>query len=235
MNDKTKQELIPQDDMQMIPVNTADNLLAMAIEKGTDIDQLEKLMDLKERYDANIARKAFYFAMSAFQANLPTISKRKDGHKCKYAPLGDIAEQIRKPLQDAGLSYRFEMDHGEAITIICIVTHTDGHSERTTMIAPPDESGSLQGIQARASTVTYLQRYTLIGALGLTTADEDMDGRLPKEFITDEQLADLNSLISEVDANKQNFLKFLKVDKLEELPRSDYEGAVNRLQDKGKS
>ena len=45
-----------------------------------------------------------------------------------------------------------------------------------------DKSGSKNVIQAVGSAVTYGQRYTLIGALGITTADEDIDGRLPDEF-----------------------------------------------------
>ena len=223
------------EDTQIAAINSPDSLLEIAVQKGTDLAQLEKLMDLKERYDAGIAKKFFYSSMAMFQANCPSIIKKKVGHNYKYAPLGDIAEQIRKPLQEAGLSYRFEMEHGEIITVTCIVTHIDGHNEKATMSAPPDESGSLAGIQSRASTVTYLQRYTLISALGLTTADEDMDGRLPQETITDEQEADLNSLIDEVDANKSQFLKMLKVEKLSDLPTTRYEGAIKRLQDKAKS
>ena len=40
-----------------------------------------------------------------------------------------------------------------------------------------DTSGAKNDIQQKGSTQTYLQRYTLIGALGLTTADEDNDGK----------------------------------------------------------
>ena len=45
------------------------------------------------------------------------------------------------------------------------------------MSAPADSSGSKNPVQQIGSTMTYLQRYTLIGALGLTTADKDDDGR----------------------------------------------------------
>lgn len=44
------------------------------------------------------------------------------------------------------------------------------------MRAPSDLSGNKNAIQAIGSTTTYLMRYTLIAAFGLTTADEDNDG-----------------------------------------------------------
>jgi len=45
------------------------------------------------------------------------------------------------------------------------------------MSAKKDSSGNKNEIQARGSAITYLQRYTLIAALGISTADEDNDGQ----------------------------------------------------------
>ena len=156
-------------------------LMQVAIESNADLDKLEKLMELQERYDAGIAKKEFYSALAGFQRNCPDIKKLKQGHNYQYAPLGDIMAQIREPLYDYGLSIRFEQDHSNGITVTCVVTHRGGHSEKTTMTGGADTSGSKNGIQAIGSTVTYLQRYTLIGALGITTADADIDARLPQD------------------------------------------------------
>ena len=169
------------------------------------------------------------------QDKMPALKKSKQGHNYKYTPLPDIAEQIRQPLLKCGLTYRFEMDHGEAIKVCCVVTHLDGHSEKTEMSAHPDKSGSKNDVQAVGSTVSYLQRYTLIAALGITTADEDMDGRLQAgDTITNEELANLESLIGEVDANRESFLKFLKVESLSDLPSARYAKAVAALERKRK-
>lgn len=69
------------------------------------------------------------------------------------------------------------------IEVTCIVTHKDGHSERTSMIGPEDHSGSKNKIQAIGSSASYLERYALKGAFGLTTTDSDPDGhkKKPKE------------------------------------------------------
>lgn len=219
----------------IVPSQDPNNLIALAVEQGADPEQLGKLLDLQERWQAGEAKKSYFNALSQFQSIVPALKRTKQGHNYKYTPLPDIAEQIRKPLLDCGLTYRFEMDHSEFIKVACIVTHVDGHSERTEMSAGADTSGSKNDVQAVGSTVSYLQRYTLIGALGITTADEDMDGRLSKgETIDNEQLANLESLIGEVNANRPQFLKYLKVKELEELPVSRYAQAVSALEKKRK-
>jgi hypothetical protein len=123
--------------------------------------------------------------LSDFQIECPDLRKTKEvsfgDTKYFYAPLSDIDRQIKKTLKDHGLTKRWEIDDkGEQIRVICIITHVDGHCEKTEMCANPDTSGKKNPIQARASAIAYMQRYTLIGALGITTADTDMDGRLPE-------------------------------------------------------
>jgi hypothetical protein len=62
-----------------------------------------------------------------------------------------------------------------------------------------------------------------------------MDGRLQAgDTITNEELANLESLIGEVDANRESFLKFLKVESLSDLPSARYAKAVAALERKRK-
>lgn len=157
------------------------SLMQVAVESNADIDKLEKLMALQERWEAGNAKKSFYSALAEFQRSCPDIKKLKKGHNYMYAPLGDIVAQIKGLLADCGLSVRFEQDHSNGITVTCVVSHKEGHSERTTMTGGADTSGSKNSIQAVGSTVTYLQRYTMTGALGITTADADIDARLPQD------------------------------------------------------
>lgn len=163
-----------------------DQLLALAVSNNVDIDKLEKLMELQERWQAGLARKAFFSALSEFQYKVPEIMKRKEVRFNKndpnpqyaYAPLADIVRQIKESVRNHGLTYRWEIkDDADKIQVTCLVTHIDGHTEVTTMTATPDDSGSKNKIQARGSSIEYMKRYTLIGALGLSTADTDIDGR----------------------------------------------------------
>lgn len=168
---------------------TPDHLLTLAITNNLDIDKLEKLLLMKERWDAAQAKKAFLTALTNFQEQCPDLRKSKrvefDTRTGKteynYAPLGDIDRQIKKLLKDNGLSKRWEIEDKEnKIRVTCIVSHVDGHSERTEMEADADMSGAKNAIQGKGSAIEYMKRYTLQGALGITTADQDIDGRMPE-------------------------------------------------------
>lgn len=102
------------------------------------------------------------------------------------------------------------------------------------MGGPPDAGGAKNAIQARSSTVSYLERYTLKAITGLSEGGDDTDGRPKKETISQEQVANLEALGEEVKANMAQFLKFLKVEKLEDLPASKYDNAVKALEGKRK-
>lgn len=203
-------ELVQKTELAESNIATPSTLLELAISKGAEVDQLEKLMALQERYDAKQAKSAFLRAMTEFQASVPRITKTKEGHNYKYTPLADIAEQIKETLQLCGLSFRFEQNHESGIQVTCVVSHIDGHSERTTMKADADGSGSKNAVQAVGSTVSYLQRYTLIGALGLTTADEDIDARLPYERITKQQVEAIQNTLADLEPELNGFTNSFK-------------------------
>jgi hypothetical protein len=161
------------------------SLISQGIEKGIDVDQLDKLLALKERYDKEEARKAFFAARAKFQSLCPPITKDKTvefgNTKYAHATLSHIAETIKASLSECGLTYRWEIDEeggprDPIILMTFILTHFDGHGESTTLSALMDDSGSKNQIQQKGSTVTYLQRYTMIAGLGLSTALEDDDG-----------------------------------------------------------
>lgn len=162
-----------------------DKLLEIAISKDVDIDKLEKLMQLQERWQAGLAKKAFISSMSSFQNDCPVILKTKQGYdnRYQYAPLDDIISTIKKTLFDNGLTYRWEQaEKDNKIMVTCIVTHIDGHSEQTTLESVADTSGSKNAIQAKGSTVQYLRRYTLESVLGIATSSIDNDGASSKKI-----------------------------------------------------
>lgn len=185
------------------------NLISLAIEKGADIEQLEKLLSLKERWDASQAKKSFLASISKFQSEVPTLEKKKQvafgTTKYKYAELGEIDESIKGILAANGLSKRWEIkDENDKLVCTCIISHVDGHSEKTSMSSLKDSSGGKNEIQSRASAVTYLQRYTLIGALGLTTASEDNDavGTPDVKPVTNTVQEDTREWLSEAKFNE---------------------------------
>lgn len=228
--------LIKQENNQVVPSQPDPMMMVQtAIEKGMDVEALTRLMDLQERWEANTAKKEYFQAFNHFQSILPTIKKTKEGYGYKYAPLGDIAEQIKPMLKECDLSYRFEQDHSDGIKVTCIVNHVSGHSERTTMRGQPDHSGKKNEVQAISSTVTYLQRYTLTSALGITTADEDIDGRLATQngnFLSGEQVSEIESLLVESGANRERFMQHFGINQVDQLPETSFAQARAMLKRK---
>lgn len=156
-------------------------MIQSAVEKGADIAQIEKLMDLKERFEDRQAEKDFNIAMAGFQSTVPIIEKagkvEYKATKYSYAKLEDIAQAIRPSLKENGLSYRFSQEQdGAHITVACIITHSSGHTISNSLTSLPDTSGNKDALKSIASTITYLRRYTLTGALGIVVGGEDDDG-----------------------------------------------------------
>ena len=168
------------------------DLIALALNRQADPAVLSRLMDLQERWEAQNARKSFVLAMSAFKQEAPAALKKGDrvdfatakGRTAyNYANLGSIVQEITAILGKHELSATWQtcQDEKGNITVTCNVTHAAGHRESVALTGPPEDSGNKNCIQAIGSAVTYLQRYTLLAALGLATTDDDDDGRGGKQ------------------------------------------------------
>lgn len=216
------------------------DMLKLAVEQGADLDKLEKLMELERRWKADRAREAYVVAMAAFRAEAIEIVKNKgvryEGElKYRYATLADILAIVVPRLSAHGLSHRWETKQdGNVITVTCIVTHEQGHSESTCLSSPPDPSGGKNGIQAIGSTTAYLQRYTFMAIAGLAAKDGDDDGvgSEPPAVISADQATLIRDKIAEAKENAAVFLRWLKVEKVEEIRAKDYTRAVQHLDKK---
>ena len=221
--------------------STPAKLLELAVSQNLDIDKLERLMEMQVRWEEKEARQAFYEAKGRLQEMIPVLKKTKQVKFTSvnyfYTPLADIAEQIKKPLAECGFSYAWKIeDTTENISVTFILTHKAGHSEKNTMTAPADATGGKNLVQQKGSTVTYLQRYTMIGGIGIATADDDIDSRLnPPAFITEEQAANIQALIDEVGESGETALfKWLKIGSIDAIPASKYDQAVSGLEKRRK-
>jgi hypothetical protein len=151
-----------------------------------DVAKLKELLEMQERYDATQAKKAYVVAMAAFKENPPEILKDKSvGYSTSkgttsytHASLHNVTTKINAELSKHGLtaSWVTSQDNG-SVKVECKIVHVMGHSESCCLSAKPDTTGSKNPIQAIGSTVTYLQRYTLLALTGLATADQDDDGK----------------------------------------------------------
>lgn len=168
---------------------TPADILIYAMDSDADVATIRDLMDLQMRWDAEQARKAYVDDMAKFKLTPIEIIKEKpvcykstDGNTTtsyKHATLGNVTRSIVPGLAAHGFSHHWDTQQqaGGMIAVSCVITHRLGHSETTTLISSRDESGKKNNIQAMSSTITYLQRYTILAATGLATQDDDDDGR----------------------------------------------------------
>lgn len=213
-------------------VMTPNDVVARAVESG-NWDIVDKYMALQERYEANQARKSFNEAIAAAKAEIGPITKNRTGHNGKYADIGAIAKAIDNVLSKYGLGYRYRSAQADRITVTCILFHKLGHSEETTLSGPPDTSGSKNSIQAIGSTLTYLERYTLIMALGLAISSDDDDGKNVQapEFLSDEQVREVADLLTTTGSNLTGFLKVRKVASIPDILAADFDEVIKLIKD----
>jgi hypothetical protein len=178
----------PKQQMMPAPAESPMGSALAFLQGGGNIEQLNQMMDLQARWEANEARKAFTAAMARFKAEPVTIYKNKNvsfgskngssGTNYNHAELSDVTDGVGPALAKHDLAYRWNIHQASgAITVDCILTHVAGHFETVTMTAAPDNSGMKNAIQQIASTTTYLQRYTLLAITGMSTKGVDDDAR----------------------------------------------------------
>lgn len=242
-----KVNIIPHDDGANVPAiqsaPTPMALLDRALASGADVVMIERLMGLQERWEANQARKAFDEAISSAKAKIPPIARNAKGHNDKrYANFAAIATVVDPILSENGLSYRFRTTQTDKISVTCILSHKAGHSEETTLAGPADSSGNKNAIQAIGSTLTYLQRYSLVQMLGLAAAADD-DGNAadktddtppPPGSVSQKQADDIRELLESLGVNGRAFLAWVKqsrpdVKRIEEIPAEYFEACVTEI------
>lgn len=179
-------ELMKHEEVETAPSINPMGILQLAISQNADIDKLTKLMELQERWEANEARKAFNDALATFKENPPQITKNnhvkfntsKGVTEYDHATLDHVCDRITKGLAAVGIAHKWKPSQdGNKITVTCILTHRMGHSEDTPLSAMPDESGGKNSIQALGSTISYLERYSLMAATGMASGMPDDDGK----------------------------------------------------------
>ncbi len=165
-------------------------IVSSAVASAQPIEVIERLLVVHERIMAEAARREYNAAMAALRGELPRVFKTDVvDYKTKagrvyyqHENLAAMVEDLSPVMARHGLAFRWKTDTTipESIQVTCVITHAAGHFEEATLSGPPDTSGSKNAIQAIASTVSYLQRYTLKAAVGIAAGkDDDGQGGAP--------------------------------------------------------
>lgn len=212
--------------------NPVMDLIRQAVMAGQPLDVIRELKALSTELAQEEAQRAFDKAIAAAKADIKPIVRTEKGHNGNYANLASIADAVDPILSRHGLNYRHRTAQAQTgLTVTCILSHELGHREETTITAAADTSGNKNSIQAIGSTQTYLMRYTLIAALGLSTTKDDDGAAAGKTTgtISDEQVATLRTLIDQTETDIAKFCATFKIDAILDLPAGAFDAAAKSL------
>lgn len=232
------------EDMPLAPATFAPSPLALlsdAIQKGMSIDVIREIKSMAKEMADEEAARAFSVAFAAFKAEVVTVIRGKevtDGplKGRKYAELHSFVDAATPALAKHGLSHSWSVtrDEKDWIEVTCVLEHSLGGKKQVSQGGPPDSGGAKNPLQARISTVTYLERATLKAVTGLAEKGDDDDGGGVDtgELISDEQRDAILKLIDEVGGSAPVFCKYFKIAAVSALPAAQYDRAIAALEAK---
>jgi hypothetical protein len=215
-----------------------------AADPSVDIDRIERMYAMYERATARSAQSAYLSALAKARAEMPTIVKRGeistnqkavDGKpagkvaQSTFAKWEDVVETILPVMQrhDLVLTFRTEQPGLDRVSVTAVLSHVDGHSERSQMALPIENSGSKNNAQGWGSSVSYGKRYTAFALLNLVGRDEDNDGAgADPETVSEEQAIQLRDWIEATNTNEPAFLEHFGAPSLAAFPAAKFETAI---------
>lgn len=235
----------------VVELSPASSLLQVieraARDSSIDIDKMERLLAMQERIVSRDAEVAFNTAMTAAQAQMTRVSAdavNPQTHS-NYASYAQLDRALRPLYTRHGFSLSFgesDAPRPDMVRVTCTVSHIQGHSRVYHADMPADGKGAKGGdvmtkTHAVGAAKQYGMRYLIKGIFNVAVGENDKDGNHEDQdvpLVTESQVADLNALITEVDANKANLLKYLKVNSLGEIYAKNYSYVVSLVEKKRK-
>lgn len=230
-----------------IPRSEANAVLHMieraARDPAVDIDKLQQLMAMRERIEARQSEADFDKALTAAQAGMGRV--RTDSNnpqtRSRYASYGALDAAMRPVYTNNGfaLSFNTENPAPEIVRVICRVSHQNGHSRTYQIDMPADGKGAKGGdvmtkTHATGSAVSYGMRYLLKMIFNIAVSDRDDDGNSAGsgDKISMQQVQELIEICEAVEADKEAFCRYFKIEGIAELPAKDFQRAVAALNKK---
>lgn len=215
----------------------ASDILRIAVEKNIDPASIQKLAELVWKQEDRRAAQEFGEALREFSKRVPPITKSKavrDKHGkalYHYAPLQVIDPIVRPICADLGLFYSWDGVTKDGMrTTTCILRHVNGHKETASFSCPTSGGTSMMsGAQKEKGADSFARRVTLTSVLGLTELDPDADGADPTT-ISDEQSAQIEDMLSALDADRDKFLVWAKVESIGDIRARDFARTMKALQ-----
>lgn len=207
-------------------------------------EKLKILVDMRVELENREADRLFDAAMFAAQQDVQAlawdkINPEKGSRNVSYPKIDKMLRPVRVK---HGFTMSWDTEPGQTLDmaiLCCDVSHTGGHRRRYRTPMPIDGQGPKGGgvmtkSQAVNSGTSYGMRNLakMIFNIPMLVDKEDKDGNAPYETITEKQIADLIALAEETKSDIGKFCAYYKIDKIENLPATMYQGAVKAFEKK---
>ena len=247
-----RQEIVEREDRsaEVMPLSDIGRLFAVveraAANPDFSIEMFERTTAMIERLQAAQARKAFNKAMSLAQAEMPQVARNANNTQTqsRYSTIDKVNDAIVPVYTKHGFSLSFGMGQEAPAghyRVTCTVAHDDGHERVEFADLPIDATGiqgkaNKTGTHAFGSTMSYGRRYLTLLIFNVTTKDAtvDDDGNAAgaQAFVSDDQVATIDSMLAETKTDRAAFLKWAKAERVEDIEARHYPTVIARLQEK---
>lgn len=213
-------------------------LLQDAVREGMSPDQLAVLVGLQRDMAEDAAKRAYREAMTACQAEMPTVvadATNPDTNR-KYPRFETIQETAKPIYTKHGFSLSFtdaECPIPNWKRTACDCGHRLGHATHHFIDMPVDgvtakgnPIAKMNPVQGCVSTNSYAQKTLTCNIFNITISGKDNDGRSSAK-VTEQQIATLKEWMALIGADEARTLKWRDVSTWSELPADDFEIMLN--------
>lgn len=205
---------------------------------------VRELKDMAKELAQDEAQRDFNTAMGLAQSEMGRVAADANNPqtRSKYATYAALDRVLRPVYTKHGFAISFDTGDGAPdghVRILAYVTHSGGFTRTYRADMPNDGKGAKGGdvmtkTHASGAAMSYGMRYLLKMIFNVAVGEDDKDGNVPGETITEAQRDDLLALITEVGGSADVFCKYFEIDAIGNLPAAKYKRAVAAVEAKRK-
>jgi len=237
---------------ELIPVQSETGAIVSMIERAArdpavDVDKLRQLIAMRDEAEAKASERAFNAAMTQAQQEMRVVGKNAANSQThsRYVTYDKLDQAIRPIYTKHSFGVSFDTDvspkGNDYVRVLAFVTH-GGHQRTYKLDVPvvtvgPQGKAVMTAVHATQSAFTYGKRGLLSGIFNIAVGENDDDGNAASdtgELLSAEQAEEMRALIVDTGANLQAFLKWAKVEKIDDIRADYFESCMNAIRKAGK-
>lgn len=211
--------------------------------KDVDAEKLKVIVELKLSLEDRAAAKAFDAAMQEAQKEVTALKWDKVNPEkgSRHVSFPKIDEMLKPIREKYGFTETFgvepELPAPNTMLMFSDVIHEGGHRRRYHLPMSisgegPKGGGVMTAAQAVGNGTSYGMRYLekLIWKIPMLVDKDDNDGNQVRATISDAEKANLEKMLKGFSELRQKkFLEKFKIESLDQLPKSQYNAAINAI------